>query len=167
MSVQIAGQKLEKASEKGLDAFLSVFIDAYLQTTGNKLDHSTMPLLNGWQHSLLSYHYFREEVLQGGFIQLIQNGYGNYIFRNPFAKSLKMMGAEELSKIIYKAREIYDKNQIDLERETTDEEFHSMYEQYEAFDELEEHFFEIEEESTATIVHYVDEHLTDFAEIKS
>jgi Domain of unknown function (DUF4375) len=165
MPVQISGQKLKTASEKGVDAFLSVFTDAYLQTTGNKLDNTTMSLLSGWQHSLLSYHYFREEVLQGGFIQLIQNGYGNYIFRNPFAKSLKIMGAEELSKIVYKAREIYDKHQKDLERETTEEEFHAMYEQYEAFDELEERFFEIEEESTSMIAYYVDEHIEDFGEI--
>ena len=167
MSVQIAGEKLEKASQKGVDAFLSVFIDAYLNATGNKLDSTTMPVLNGWQHSLLAYHYFREEVMQGGFIQLIQNGYGSYIFRNPFAKSLKTFGAEELSKIVYKAREIYDKHQKDLERETTEEEFHAMYEQYEVFDDLEERFFEIEEDCTSIIAYYVDEHIEDFTEIAS
>jgi len=167
MSVQISNQKLEKASEESIDTFLSVFIDAYLQTIGNKLNGSTMPLLNGWQHSLLAYHYFREEVMQGGFIQLIQNGYGSYIFKNPFAKSLKVFGAEELSKIVYKAMEIYDKNQKDLERETTDEEFTAMYEQYEAFDDLEERFFEIEEDCTSIIAIYVDNHIEDFAEVAS
>ncbi|HEY5500113.1 MAG TPA: DMP19 family protein, partial [Bacteroidales bacterium] len=123
--------------------------------------------LNGWQHSLLSYHYFREELMQGGFVQLIQNGYGSYIFKNPFAKSLKIIGAEELSKIVYKAKEIYDKHQKDLERETTDEEFHAMYEQYENFADLEERFFEIEEECTSIIAYYVDQHIGDFAEIES
>jgi len=167
MSVQIAAENLEKASKEGIDAFLSVFIDEYLKITENKLDAATMPLLNGWQHSLLAYHYFHDEVMQGGFVQLIQNGYGSYIFRNPFAKSMKIFGAEELSKIIYKAREIYDKHQNDLERETTEEEFHAMYEQYEGFDELEERFFEIEEDCTSIIAYYVDEHLSDFAEIVS
>lgn len=33
---------------------------------------------------------------------------------------------------------IYDAHREDLERERTDEEFMAMYEQYEAFDELEE-----------------------------
>lgn len=167
MSVKIAGEKLEKASQEGLNSFLSVFIDAYLDVTGNKLDSTTMPLLNGWQHSLLSYHYFRDEVMQGGFIQLIQNGFGSYIFKNPFAKSLKIMGAEELSKIVYKAKEIYDKHQKDLERETSEAEFHAMYEQYEAFSDLEERFFEIEEECTILLAHYVDAHIQDFAEIDS
>jgi hypothetical protein len=167
MSVKITGETLKKASQEGVDTFLSVFIDAYLNVTGNKLNSTTMPLLNGWQHSLLSYHYFREEVMQGGFVQLIQNGYGSYIFKNPFAKSLKIFGAEELSKIVYKAKEIYDKHQKDLERETTDEEFHAMYEQYEAFDDLEERFYEIEEDCTSVIAYYVDKHIEDFAEIES
>jgi hypothetical protein len=165
MAVQVAGALLEKAGMKDEDAFLKVFIDAYLKETGNRLDNSSMPKLNGWQHSLLAYHYFREEVLQGGFVQLIQNGFGSYIFRNPFAKVLRIFGAEELSKIVYKAREIYDANQKELERETTEEEFHAMYEQFEAFDELEERFFNIEEDCTIAIARYVDAHLEEFAEI--
>jgi len=151
MSVQISSQKIEKASKESMDAFLSVFTDAYLQTLDNKLDNATMGLLNGWQHSLLAYHFFREEI----------------IFRNPFAKSMKIFGAQELSKIVYKAMEIYDTNQNDLERETTDEEFTAMYEQYEAFDELEERFFEIEEDCTSIIASYVDNHIEDFAVIAS
>ncbi|MCK9311158.1 MAG: DMP19 family protein [Bacteroidales bacterium] len=167
MSVQISGKKLEKASQEGMDAFLSVFIDAYLNVTVNKLDATTMSLLNGWQHSLLAYHYFREEVMQGGFIQLIQNGYGSYIFKNPFAKSLRIFGAEELSKIVYKAKEIYDKHQTELERDTNEEDFTAMYEQFDDFDNLEERFFEIEEECTSIIAHYIDEHLDDFGEVLS
>ena len=69
-----------------MDAFLKVFIDKYLEVTGGKINADTMPLLNGYQHTLLGYHFFREEVMEGGFVQLIQNGYGPYIFDNPFAK---------------------------------------------------------------------------------
>ena len=39
----------------------------------------------------------------------------------------------------------------------------AMYEQYEAFDELEEQFMEMEELITAKIAEYVDEHLEQFA----
>ena len=53
----------------------------------------------------------------------------------------------------------------DLERERTDEEFMAMYEQYEAFDELEDEFLEKEEEYTALVAGYVDEHLELFAKI--
>jgi hypothetical protein len=165
MSIQIPESNIQKAASEGMDAFLSVFTDAYLLAIGGNLNAETMPLLNGMQHSLLAYHFFREEVMQGGFISLIQNGYGSYIFHNPFAKALKTFGAEELSKLVYRAREIYDRHREELERETNEEEFTAMYEDFEVFDELEERFFEIEEECTETIARYVDEHLEAFGEV--
>ena len=66
---------------------------------------------------------------------------------------------------MYAARKIYDAHREDLERERTDEEFMAMYEQYEAFDELEDEFLEHEEEYTALVASYVDEHLELFAGI--
>ena len=54
----------------------------------------------------------------------------------------------------------------DLEKERTDDEFMAMYENYEAFDPLEEMFIENEEEYTALVANYVDEHLEQFAEIE-
>ena len=125
-----------------------------------------MLLLNGYQHTLLGYHFFREEVMEGGFVQLIQNGYGPYIFDNPFAKAMRMFGAKEFSKLIYEAKKIYDAHREDLEKERTEEEFMAMYEQYEAFDDLEEQYMEEEEQITAQIATYVDEHLDSFAEVK-
>ena len=110
--------------------------------TGGKINADTMPLLNGYQHTLLGYHFFREEVMEGGFVQLIQNGYGPYIFDNPFAKAMRMFGAKEFSKLIYEAKKIYDAHREDLEKERTEEEFMAMYEQYEAFDDLEEQYME-------------------------
>ena len=66
---------------------------------------------------------------------------------------------------LYAAKKIYDENKKELERETTDEEFLSMYVDFEDFDELEEEFFMIEEETTNAIAHYVDENISLFAEI--
>jgi len=71
----------------------------------------------------------------------------------------------DLSKLVYAARKIYDENREDLERERTDEEFMAMYEQYEAFDDLEDEFLEKEEGYTAMVAGYVDEHLDLFAKI--
>ena len=68
--------------------------------------------------------------------------------------------------LIYKAKKIYDASREDLEKERTEEEFMAMYENYEVFDDLEEEFFEMEEELTTLIASYVDEHLDLFAEIK-
>lgn len=102
--ITVSDADLRKGAEEGMDAFLKVFIDKYLEVTGGKINADTMPLLNGYQHTLLGYHFFREEVMEGGFVQLIQNGYGPYIFDNPFAKAMRMFGAKEFSKLIYEAK---------------------------------------------------------------
>jgi len=163
--IQIKNSVLAAAAEKGMDEFLQVFTNAYLEVIGGELTDETMPLLNGNQHTLLAWHFFSVEMREGGFVQLIQNGYGGYIFSNPFAKAIKQFGAVELSKLIYKAKEIYDPNKAALERETTEEEFNAMYVDFEVFDDLEEIYFDIEEQQTALIAAYVDEHIADFAEI--
>ena len=163
--IKISEQTIIDAVEKGMDEFLKVFTDAYIEALGDEMNEESMNRLNGYQHTLLAYRYFTDELNVGGFIQLIQNGYGGYIFDNPTAKALRMMGAKWISKLIYKAKEIFDKHREELERETTEEEFMAMYEQFEQFDDLEEKFMEIEEEETAIIAHYVDEHIEDFAEV--
>jgi hypothetical protein len=163
--IQIKDNILVSASEKGMDEFLQVFTDAYLDAIGGKLTEETMPLLNANQHTLLAWHFFSTEMREGGFVQLIQNGYGSYIFENPFARAIKQFGAIELSKLIYKAKEIYVPNKAALERETTDEEFHALYVDFEVFDDLEEIYFAIEEQQTSAIASYVDNHIEDFAEI--
>ena len=165
--IQLKDSALATAAEKGMDEFLHLFTNAYLQAVDGKLTADNMSLLNGSQHTLLAWHFFTTEMRDGGFVQLIQNGYGGYIFGNPFAKAIKQFGAAELAKLIYKAKEIYDPNKVALERETTDEEFNALYVDFEVFDELEEIYFDIEEQQTALIAAYVDEHIADFAEVVS
>ena len=163
--IQIKDAELAAEAAKGMDEFLQVFTDNYLIALGGGLTAENMSLLNGNQHTLLAYHFFTKEMREGGFVQLIQNGYGGYIFTNPFAKAIKQFGAIELAKLIYKAKEIYDPNKERLEKETTDEEFNALYVEFEVFDELEEIYFDIEEKQTSIIAAYVDEHIADFAEI--
>lgn len=163
--IQIKDSDLAQAAEQGMDEFLQIFIDAYLEAIDGKLSAENMSKLNGSQHSLLAWHFFSTEMREGGFVQLIQNGYGAYIFDNPFAKVMKQFGAVELGKFIYKAKDIYDPNKKELERETTEEEFNAMYVDFEVFDELEEMYFDMEEQQTSLIAAYVDEHIEDFAEI--
>ncbi|WP_455671953.1 DMP19 family protein [Phocaeicola sp.] len=163
--IEITDEALRKGAEEGMDGFIKVFTDKYLEVTGGVINAETMPLLNGYQHSLLGYHFLREEINEGGFVQLIQNGYGPYIFENPFAKAMRLFGAKDLSKLVYDAKKIYDANRADLEKECDDDEFMAMYEQYEAFDDLEEAFMDMEELITAQIAEYVDNNIEQFADI--
>lgn len=163
--IEVTDVALQAAAGEGMDEFIQVFTNKYKEVIGSELTATTMPLLTGEQHSLLAYQIFRDEIMVGGFCQLIQNGYGGYVFDNPFAKVMRLWGAENFSKLVYQAKKIYDANREDLEKERTEEEFMAMYEPYEAFDELEESYFEMEEQVTASIARYVDEHLELFAKI--
>lgn len=163
--IEIEEKDLQKAALEGMDEFIQVFTGKYREVLGGEPSAENMHLLTGEQHVLLSYQIFRDEMMSGGFCQLIQNGYGGYIFDNPFAKAMRLWGAKDLSKLVYKAKKIYDDNLEDLERERTEEEFMAMYEQYEIFDELEEEFLEMEELTTMQLAEYVDEHLDLFGKI--
>lgn len=163
--IEIKDMALRQGAAEGMDAFIQVFTDAYMQKIGGELTAETMPLLTGEQHSLLAYQIFRDELMDGGFCQLIQNGYGAYIFVNPFAKVMRLWGLGELSKLVYAAKKVYDEHRIDLERERTDEEFMAMYEDYEVFDDLEDEFLEKEELFTTLVASFVDEHMELFATV--
>lgn len=90
--IEVMESALQKAAGEGMDEFIQVFTDKYKEVIGGELTADTMPLLTGEQHSLLAYQIFRDEIMFGGFCQLIQNGYGGYIFDNPFAKVMRLWG---------------------------------------------------------------------------
>ena len=56
--IQIKDALLAEASEKGMDEFLKIFTDAYLEALGGSLTPQNMNLLNGSQHTLLAYRFF-------------------------------------------------------------------------------------------------------------
>lgn len=165
VKVRIPESEVIAVAGQGMDEFLQVFVDHIRDAVGGELNGETMPRLNGEQISLLAYVMFREEVMDGGFVQLIHNGYGPFIFDNPFAKAMRLMGAGDFSKLIYKGKKLYDLYKDELTRECTDEEFMALFEQYEKFDDLDDGFVVMEEEVTEILARYVDEHIELFAEI--
>ncbi|MDE7377870.1 MAG: DMP19 family protein [Paraprevotella sp.] len=165
VKVRIPESEVIAAAGLGMDDFLQVFVDHIRDAVGGELNGETMSRLNGEQISLLAYVMFREEVMDGGFVQLIHNGYGPFIFDNPFAKAMRLMGAGDFSKLIYKGKKLYDLYKDELTRECTDEEFMALFEQYEKFDDLDDGFVVMEEEVTEALARYVDEHIELFAEI--
>ena len=154
------------AVDHGMDAFLKVFTDAIRASVGGELTAETMAPLNASQITLLAYETLQSEVMDGGFIQLIYNGYGGFIFMNPFAKVIKSWGLRDLSKLIYNARSLYLKYKDEIQKECTDEEFMMMFEKYPEFDDFDDEFVENEEEWTELMAQYVDNNLSDFAVIE-
>ena len=167
MEVTISDTMLRKAAGQGMDAFVEAFVTAVRQTIGGELTAETMQQLNADQVTLLAWNTLHEEVMDGGFVQLIHNGYGPFIFKNPFAKAVKQLwGMRDLSKLVYDAHTLYVKYHEQIERDCTDEEFMALFEQLPEFDDLDDEFVEREEEWTEQIARYIDEHLERFAVIK-
>ena len=166
IEVTIQDEVLRTAAGEGMDAFVDAFVKAIKAAIGGELNAENMGQLNSDQVTLLAWDVLHEEVMDGGFVQLIHNGYGPFIFKNPLAKALKLWGLRDLSKLIYDAHTLYNKYCEALERDCSDEEFMALFEQYPEFDDMDDTFVEEEEAWTEQIARYVDEHIERFAVIK-
>lgn len=163
---KVKDSDLRNAASAGMDEFLKVFTDAIMASVGGELTADTMAELNSDQITLLAYDILHNEVMDGGFVQLIYNGYGSFLFRNPFAKAIKGWGIDELASLVKKARKLYFKYKNEIERECTDDEFMAMFEQYPEFDDLDDLFVENEETWTGMVACYVDEHIERFVTVE-
>ena len=104
--IQVKDSDLRRAAEQGMDEFVEVFYDAISDAVGGQLTADSMAQLNADQLTLWAFHALHEEVMDGGFVQLIHNGWGDFIFLNPFAKAIKDWGLKDLSKMIYEAKKL-------------------------------------------------------------
>src|SRR3712207_625389 len=102
IDIVIKDSDLRKAAEAGMDEFVGIFVQTIKEAIGGELTAEAMQQLNSDQITLLGYDILREEVMDGGFIQLIHNGYGGFIYKNPFAKALREWGLRDLYRIINK-----------------------------------------------------------------
>ena len=158
--------ELQKASEEGMDAFVDVFVKHTLDLVGGELTAETMPRLSAEQITLLGYKILRDEVMDGGYIQLIHNGYGGFIFMNPFARAMKEWGLVELARHIRKVIPLYKKYRDRIEIDCDDDQFMALFEQMPEFDDFDDDFVVNEERWTAQIAYYLDEHIDQFAIIE-
>ena len=164
--VRITDNYLQKTTQEGMDVFLQTVTDGILTAIGGELNEETIQEINVQQITLLAYHILRDEVMDGGFVQLIHNGYGPFIFKNPFDKAIRAWGLADLCSLIRKVHKLYNRFYEEIERECSDEEFMAMFEQMPEFDEFDDRFVENEEEWTALVARYVDEHIGQFAVIE-
>ena len=165
IEVKIKAAALQKAAEEGMDESVGVFVDAILDAIGGQLTAENMAQLNSDQIILLAWSLLHEEMMDGGMIQLIHNGFGGFIFRNPTDKAFRNWGLVELGKLINKAHFAYKKAAPEVEKDMSDEDFMALYEKYPEFDDYDDLFVENEEEWTSKVAYYIDEHIDRFAVI--
>ena len=175
MTFEVKDEALREAAGKGMDEFIGVIVDAIKKGVGGELSAETMPKLTADQITLLAYIMLRDELMDGGFIQLIHNGYGPFFFRNPFDKAVRQWGEKVqeitgvkgnedtnligLCRLLRRVRKCYDKYHNQIEKEMSDEDFMALYEQLDVFDDFDDEFVSNEESYTEDVARYVDEHL--------
>ena len=164
--VVVKDAELQKAAMEGMDEFIDVFVKAIYDAIGGELTAENMQELNADQLTLLAWKILHDEVMDGGFVQLIYNGYGPFIFKNPLAKVLRLWDMRAPSKLIYDAHTLWLKYRDEIETEKSDEDFMAMFEQYPEFEDLDDQFIENEEEWTDDIAHYIDDNIEKFAKIE-
>jgi tetratricopeptide (TPR) repeat protein len=160
---------LEKLKESGTKKlfeepwdFLYIFLGKYFEAIKKNPGKEKTAGFTAAQHTLFAYNLLYGQVSNGGFIQLIQNGYGGYIFDGPFSDIIKSWGAVKTSEITDKAKIVYDTYKEELEQEKTAEEFSELYTKIKDFEELETEFYEIMDGETEIIRKYVEENINDF-----
>lgn len=166
IKVIVKDNDLRTAAAQGMDEFVGVFVTAVNNAIGEQLTAENMGQLNTEQITLLAYITLRDEMMDGGMVQLIHNGYGPFIFQNPFARVVKMWGLRDLAKLIYDANKLYRQHHEAIERDCGEDEFMALFEQFPCFEDIDDSFVENEEQFTAQIAQYIDNNIEKFAEIE-
>jgi hypothetical protein len=150
--------------QAGSDAWdiLLVFIDKYYEQMETDDIDEIVKCLNPAQQTLILYSQLYGQVTNGGFVQLIANGYF-YLLDSTFAHDIALWGAKGTAAILERCVELYQIKKDHFRNPQTAAEFSAMYKQYPEFEPLSDEFFEIMDSETETIKSYVLENIGKFA----
>lgn len=163
-ALYLSKEALDQAYAQSPADYLALLADAYLRPSEGALTPERMDALSACQHALLCYSIVRNEVSEGGFIQLIQNGYGPYVLDGPFPYTVKKeWGMRDFGQYLFDVRREYHRRREALEADLSDEEFMALYEQEDTMNELGDRFLDdFEEDVTPQVASYVRNHETEF-----
>lgn len=129
----------------------------------DKMEAEGSDSLTDEQHTLIAYCYLDSQVQEGGFIQLIASGYGDYIFNNPVSDSLRRWHIKTTPKILDKVKPLYLKYGNQIERLIDkDHEMHHLRQQFNEFEEFDANYYECSDDDIQLICQYVERHLNLF-----
>ncbi len=158
--------KNTKEGTKAYD-FIFVIINHYLSyLSKHKNPELAINDFNDDQHTLLAFNYLYIQVGNSGFLGLIQNGYGLYIFETPFEQNIKKFETLELSRLIHEAKSIYEECKAYMQAHS-EEEFNEKYDYFsKQFSPLDARFYDISDEQTCKIKDYIIKNISNFAIVR-
>jgi len=158
----IATDEYKKVISSGdMNAYYDLLCQPLHEELYRRQDFSFFDELSEGQQMLICYDYIQNHVLQGGFIQLIQNGYVKMLV--PMPQWLHAAGDSQMAQVIDDALKAYVHNRDILDKETTVEEFAGLYELLPDFPPLDELFKQYHPKTVETMLNYATNHIHEFA----
>ena len=133
---------------------------AYLERHGEDAGEK----LTDEQHTLMAYVFLDSQVQEGGFLQLIATGYGDYIFANPLADSLRRWKIKPTPKILDQAKMLYQRYGAEIEELAGQGiGLEDIRRRYGIFEELDGEYYEASESDMQAVAEYIENEWPKFA----
>ena len=135
---------------------------AYLERHGEDAGEK----LTDEQHTLMAYDFLDSQVQEGGFLQLIATGYGDYIFANPLADSLRRWKIKPTPKILDQAKTLYQRYGTEIEELAGQGSgLEDIRRRYGIFEELDGEYYEASESDMQAVAEYIENEWPKFADL--
>lgn len=135
---------------------------AYLERHGEDAGEK----LTDEQHTLMAYVFLDSQVQEGGFLQLIATGYGDYIFANPLADSLRRWKIKPTPKILDQAKTLYQRYGTEIEELAGQGiGLEDIRRRYGIFEELDGEYYEASESDMQAVAEYIENEWPKFADL--
>ncbi len=135
---------------------------AYLERHGEDAGEK----LTDEQHTLMAYVFLDSQVQEGGFLQLIATGYGDYIFANPLADSLRRWKIKPTPKILDQAKTLYQRYGAEIEELAGQGSgLEDIRRRYGIFEELDGEYYEASESDMQAVAEYIENEWPKFANL--
>lgn len=119
-----------------------------------------MDELSAGQQLLLAYDYLRTQMVQGGFIQFIQNGYVGLL--PSLIEQLNMVGAPDMAQVLDDVLKVYVLNIDQLGRQTSVDEFAKLYDEFKEFELIDSRYAALNLETEKKMLTYAVNNLSNF-----
>ena len=135
---------------------------AYLERHGENAGEK----LTDEQHTLMAYVFLDSQVQEGGFLQLIATGYGDYVFANPLADSLRRWKIKPTPKILDQAKTLYQRYGAEIEELAGQGSgLEDIRRRYGIFEELDGEYYEASESDMQAVAEYIENEWPKFANL--
>ncbi|OFT01181.1 hypothetical protein HMPREF3107_06650 [Neisseria sp. HMSC31F04] len=135
---------------------------AYLERHGEDAGEK----LTDEQHTLMAYVFLDSQVQEGGFLQLIATGYGDYVFANPLADSLRRWKIKPTPKILDQAKTLYQRYGAEIEELAGQGiGLEDIRRRYGIFEELDGEYYEASGSDMQAVAEYIENEWPKFADL--